>query len=208
MFSLSAMMLFIGASVLLILVPGPDLIFTVTQGITNGRKAGVMTAIGLSLGNTVHTLAAALGLSIIVQTSATVFTVFKVAGACYLFYLAYQSFIHRKDRSVLAGASKQQGFRLLFKGMTMNVLNPKVAIFFLAFLPQFVNYSYGYVPLQMIVLGVVFMVLTAIIFGLLGYFAGVFNRRLLHSDRFNEWLACGASAIFVLLGIKLITTKA
>jgi len=207
MFSISTLFLFTGAAVLLILIPGPDLIFAITQGITNGRKAGVYTAAGLALGNTVHTLAAALGLSILVQTSPVLFTVFKIAGALYLFNLAWKSLKHRKAALTLAPGVKIDEAALLRRGLIMNVLNPKVAIFFLTFLPQFVNYEYGRVPLQMILLGLIFIVLTALIFGLSAYFAGVFSGRLLEKPRVQEGANIAAGVIFVVLGLKLLATS-
>lgn len=207
MFTLSSLMIFIGASILLILIPGPDLIFAVTQGMTNGRKAGVYTAVGLSLGSIVHTLAAALGLSIIITTSATAFSLFKWAGALYLFYLAYKSIKYRKS-PIQLNASQPKGQRsLLLRGLTMNVLNPKVAIFFLTFLPQFVDYSSGYVPLQMIVLGMIFLVLSGVIFSVLAYFAGTFSNKLLARPKFSEYSNVTASAIYIGLGLKLVTTQ-
>lgn len=207
MFTISTLFLYLGAAVLLILIPGPDLIFAVTQGITSGRKAGVYTAAGLALGNTVHTLAAALGLSIIVQTSPLLFTVFKIAGSLYLFNLAYKSLKHRKARIVVGSGEKKDELALLRKGLIMNILNPKVAIFFLTFLPQFVNYDYGLVPLQMIVLGLIFIVLTVVIFGVFAYFAGAFSTKFLEKPRMQEGANIAAGVIFVGLGIKLLTTS-
>ncbi|QSF42555.1 MULTISPECIES: LysE family translocator [Paenibacillus] len=207
MFTISTLFLFIGAAVLLILIPGPDLIFAVTQGITNGRRAGVYTAAGLALGNTVHTLAAALGLSIIVTTSPVLFTVFKIAGAVYLFNLAFKSLKYRKTAMVLQAGEKKDKRVLLRKGLLMNILNPKVAIFFLTFLPQFVNYDHGFVPLQMVVLGLVFIILTFLIFGLLAYFAGAFSSKFLEKPRMQEGANLAAGVIFVGLGIKLLTTS-
>lgn len=207
MFTLSSLMLFAGASIILILIPGPDLIFAVTQGMTNGKKAGIYTAVGLSLGNIVHTLAAALGLSIIITTSATAFSIFKWAGALYLFYLAYKSIKYRKN-PIQLNVKQPKGQRsLVLRGLTMNVLNPKVAIFFLTFLPQFVDYSRGYVPLQMIVLGLIFLVLTGIIFAVLAYFAGTFSKRLLDRPKFGEYSNVTAAAIYIGLGMKLATTQ-
>ncbi|WP_151736362.1 LysE family translocator ['Paenibacillus yunnanensis' Narsing Rao et al. 2020] len=207
MFSISGLLLFMGAAIVLILIPGPDLIFAVTQGITNGRKAGVYTAAGLALGNTVHTLAAALGLSILVQTSPMLFTVFKIAGALYLFHLAYKSLKNRKAGLTVPEGEKRNERALLRKGLLMNVLNPKVAIFFLTFLPQFVNYDAGLVPLQMIVLGLIFIVLTAVIFGALAFFAGVFSAKLLQKPRVQEGANLAAGVIYVGLGMKLLTTS-
>ena len=207
MLSMSTLMLFTGAAVLLILIPGPDLIFAVTQGITNGRKAGIYTAAGLALGNTVHTIAAALGLSILVKTSPVLFTVFKIAGAVYLFTLAYKSLKHRKSALKLTPGERTNEGALLRRGLIMNILNPKVAIFFLTFLPQFVNYEYGYVPLQMLLLGAIFIALTALIFGLFAYFAGVLSGRLLEKPRFQEGANLAAGIIFTGLGVGLLTTS-
>lgn len=206
MFDVSTFMLFMGTAIILIVIPGPDLVFTITQGMTNGRRAGVITAMGLSTGNIVHTLAAALGVSLIIKTSVVVFTIFKCAGALYLFYLAYNSFKHRKDIVRLENEDHRGSKGLFLKGLLMNILNPKVAIFFLTFLPQFVNYQAANVPLQMIVLGLIFIILTAIIFSFFGYFSGTFKERLLKSPRFNEYMNITATIIFIGLGLKLLIT--
>lgn len=207
MFTLSTLLLFAGTSILLILVPGPDLIFAITQGMTNGRKAGLSIAMGLSLGNIVHTLAAALGLSIIIKTSVIAFTVFKICGASYLLLLAYKSIKHRKDPIGLQSEAGADTSRLFMRGLLMNILNPKVAIFFLTFLPQFVRYEYGSVPLQMIILGLIFILLTAIIFGLFGFFAGAFSEWFLQKPRVAVYLNIGAAIIFVGLAVKLLTSQ-
>lgn len=205
--SWSTLMLFSGAALFLILVPGPDLIFTVTQGLQNGRKAGVLTALGLSFGNIIHTLAAALGLSVIVMTSATIFNLIKIAGAIYLFYLAYKSIKYRKAPLDLKVNSASARTNLLMRGFFMNILNPKVAIFFITFLPQFVEYNKGAVPFQMIQLGLIFIILTAIVFGLLGFFAGTFGQPLLKKPKFAEGTNIAGGIIFFLLGIKLLTVR-
>lgn len=207
MFTVTSILLFIGASILLILAPGPDLLFTLTQGMTNGRRAGISTALGLSLGNIVHTLAAILGLSLIIKTSALAFTIFKILGAGYLFYLTYQVIKHRKDPIEVSTEPTAQTKGLFLRGFLMNVLNPKVAIFFLTFLPQFVNYQTGNVPMQLTVLGFIFILLTAIIFSLFGYFAGMIRDRFLAKPKFSEYLNMAAAAIFVCLGIKLLTSR-
>lgn len=208
MFTITSLSLFIGAAVLLILIPGPDLIFAVTQGMVNGKRAGVYTAAGLALGNIIHTLAAALGLSLLVKASPILFTAFKIAGAVYLFNLAWKSIRHRKDTLKLGpGEQQRSGRSLMARGLLMNVLNPKVAIFFLTFLPQFVNYEYGWFPVQMIVLGLIFIILTALIFGAFAYFAGSFSDKVLQKPRVQEAANVGAGVIFVLLGAKLLATK-
>jgi len=207
MLTITSLMLFLGSAILLILVPGPDLLFAVTQGMTSGKRAGILSAIGLSLGNIVHTLAAALGVSIIIKTSATVFTLFKIAGACYLFYLAYKSFKHRKDPIGLREGRPESGRNLILKGFLMNVLNPKVAIFFLSFLPQFVNDKQGHAGLQLFILGMIFLILTGLIFGILAYFAGAFSQRLLSNSRFGEWMNILGGCIFSIIGMKLVFTR-
>lgn len=207
MFDLATLLFFIGTAIILIIIPGPDLIFTVTQGMANGKKAAIVTAMGLSLGNIVHTLAAAFGLSLIIKTSPIVFIIFKSFGAIYLFYIAFQAIKHRKEMVDLNSQNPNNTRGLFFRGLLMNILNPKVAIFFLTFLPQFINYQYGNVPIQMIILGLIFIILTVIIFSLFGYFAGIFRDRLLKNPRFNEYMNITAAIIFIGLGIMLIMTK-
>ncbi|BAB07214.1 LysE family translocator [Halalkalibacterium halodurans] len=207
MFEASTFLLFMGSAIMLIIIPGPDLVFTITQGMTNGRKAGVITAMGLSLGNIVHTLAAVLGLSLIIQTSVVVFTIFKLAGAMYLFYLAYKALKHRKEE-IRVNSEKTNDLKGLFlRGLIMNVLNPKVAIFYLTFLPQFVNYQSANISLQLCILGLIFIIMTAIIFSIFGYFSGTFRDRLLKNSRFNEYMNIAATIIFIGLGLKLMTTQ-
>ena len=207
MFDMTTLLLFIGTAIILIIIPGPDLIFTVTQGMANGKKTAIITALGLSLGNIVHTFAAAIGLSLIIKTSPLVFVVFKTLGTIYLFYIAFQAIKHRKEMIDLNSQNTNHTKGLFLRGLLMNILNPKVAIFFLTFLPQFINYENGYVPIQMCILGLIFIILTAIIFSLLGYFSGVFRERLLKHQRFNEYMNITAAIIFIVLGLMLITTK-
>jgi len=206
-FSLSAVLLFITSSIVLILAPGPDIVFLITQGIAKGKKAGIFTSIGLTLGNSVHTLAAALGLSVIFKTSEVAFVLFKTCGALYLFYLAYKAIKHRND-PLTAGVDQQgSGHRgLLLRGFYMNAFNPKVALFFLAFLPQFVNSEFGSVPLQMIFLGLIFMGLVALIFGLIGYSAGSLGNWILKKPRFSMVMNIVSATIFGALGFKLLTS--
>ena len=207
MFDVATLVLFISTSIILIIIPGPDLVFTITQGMTNGRRAGITTAMGLSLGNIVHTLAAALGLSLIIKSSVVAFTIFKSLGAIYLFYLAFKAIKHRKELININSPKNNDSKGLFLRGLLMNILNPKVAIFYLTFLPQFVNYKSANVPLQMCILGLIFIILTAIVFSLLGYFSGIFRDRLLKKPRFSEYMNITAAVIFIGLGVKLITTK-
>jgi threonine/homoserine/homoserine lactone efflux protein len=160
---LSTLLAFLGASIALTLAPGPDNIFVITQGIARGRKPAIVTALGMCSGVSVHTTAAAFGISAVFYSSAIAFTVVKSAGAAYLLYLAFKTL---KERSAirLAAVDELPAAALFRRGFVMNVLNPKVAMFFLAFLPQFVTPSAGRIPLQMLLLGIIFMVQAVVIF--------------------------------------------
>ena len=191
---------------LLALVPGPDILFVLTQSITKGAKTGIILTLGLCLGVIVHTFAATLGASVIFQTSEIAFTILKVAGALYLFYLAYQAFIHRNDSLKIDKNSKNSSLsakKLIIRGFFMNVLNPKVALFFLALFPQFVNENSGGVALQMIQLGAIFIVCTFLVFSSVAIFANKASNKLMQNKKISKIANILTSFIFVAIGIKL-----
>ncbi|MDX1334417.1 MAG: LysE family translocator [Gammaproteobacteria bacterium] len=203
---LSTLLLFLPVSVALTLAPGPDIVFLVTQASSRGPKAGLATALGLAAGNLVHTLAAVLGISVIFQTSELAFEGLKVAGALYLLYLAWQALRHRKEGVGLSHAEEAAGAALFMRGVLMNVLNPKVALFFLAFLPQFVNPAAGPVWSQMLVLGVIFTLQVVVVFGVIGLAAGVIRQRLVAGRMgvltcLSPYLVAG---IFIALALRLL----
>ena len=181
MIELDTLLLFMGASFLLALSPGPDIIYVITQGITKGAKPAIITSLGLTSGILIHTVAAALGISVIFETSQIAFNIVKFLGAFYLFYLGYMAFKHRADLIKIDEKSQSQtSLRGLYaKGFLMNVLNPKVSLFFLAFLPQFVSPQNGIVPLQMIQLGIAFIVVTIIVFSTCGILANKGSAKLM-----------------------------
>ncbi|WP_005034975.1 LysE family translocator [Holophaga foetida] len=193
---------FVGASVLLSLAPGPDNIFVLTQGITRGRKAALASACGMCSGVTVHTIAAALGASAIFYSSALAFNLVKYAGAAYLLFLAYKTI--RSSSSIhLSSAAEGDAWALFKRGFIMNVLNPKVAMFFLAFLPQFISPGAKYFTLQMIFLGITFMVQALAVFSLIGIFSGSIGNYILSRPRIArrfEWLTAG---VFGALGLRM-----
>ena len=167
---LELLLSFLGASILLTLMPGPDNIFVLTESITKGYKNGMAISIGLALGVLIHTLAAATGLSIIIQKSAMLFSVIKYLGAAYLFYLAFISIKGKKPTLDLSNNRTTRNIKiipLVKKGFLMNVLNPKVSLFFIAFLPQFISSNGFNITLQMIILGLIFMLQAILIFGLI-----------------------------------------
>ena len=179
----SALGVFVVASVLLILAPGPDIIFLVSQSVTYGPRAGFLTALGLACGNLVHTLLAALGISVIFRASPVAFQGLKIAGVAYLLYLAWKAVRSRTPGPPdpgLPSASEapRPAASLFLRGVLMNVLNPKVALFFLAFLPQFVTPASGPIWAQMLLYGVIFTLLVVLIFGAIGLLAGHVTRRI------------------------------
>ena len=202
---LALILSFITATIVLAIMPGPDNIFVLTESITNGQKNGILISTGLSLGVIVHTTAAATGLSIIIQQSALVFSMIKYAGALYMFYLAYEAY---KSKSIIVTIDKNhdkvetKAFYLIRKGFLMNVLNPKVSLFFIAFLPQFVSENGYHISIQMMILGVVFMLLTIIVFSLIAILSGRLTKYV-NNPRF--WMITKWSKISVLslLGLLL-----
>lgn len=204
MIELSNLYMFIAASFLLCLAPGPDNIYVLTQGMTKSKKAAIITTLGLCSGIVIHTLAAALGISVIFKTSEIAFNIVKYAGAAYLLYIAYQAFKYRNeplDLSVQDSSSELK--KLYIKGFFMNVLNPKVSIFFLAFLPQFVTPANGNVPMQMITLGVVFMILTVLVFSSIGVAGNMLSSKLLEKPSIVKYMNILTSFVLGALAIKL-----
>jgi threonine/homoserine/homoserine lactone efflux protein len=190
------------ACMALTVAPGPDNIFVITQGITRGRKAAIVTALGMCSGVSVHTTAAALGISAIFYSSAMAFNLVKYAGALYLLYLAWKT-VRSRSSVMLASGVSLPAAALFRRGFIMNVLNPKVALFFLAFLPQFVTPAAGHLPLQMLLLGGIFMLQAVAIFSLIGWFSGAIGKQLLSRPqlaKYFDWLTAG---VFTSLGIKL-----
>ncbi|GMV95202.1 MAG: lysine transporter LysE [Candidatus Hydrogenedentota bacterium] len=203
----STFVIFTCASVVLTLAPGPDIIFLIAQGVSKGRRAGFSTAMGLASGCLVHTIGAALGVSVIFRTSALAFQGLKIAGVLYLVYLAWKTV--RTPASDAGDTSPEtvhiNGRALFVRGVLMNLLNPKVALFFLAFLPQFASPERGPVWMQMVLLGIVFTAQVVIIFGAIGLFAGQVSewlRRgpLASAGRYMRW---AVAAVYIALAIRL-----
>lgn len=162
---------FLGVSAALTAAPGPDVLFLVSQGAAGGPKAGLATALGLSSGLLVHTTLAALGVSAVFAASPAAFTLLKLAGTAYLLKLAWEAFREKPSKGAKAAAWGDAP-ALYRRGVIMNLLNPKVALFFLALLPQFVDPAKDRVHMQMLTLGLVFMAQVIVIFGSIGYLAG------------------------------------
>jgi threonine/homoserine/homoserine lactone efflux protein len=165
---------FLVASVFLTIMPGPDNILVITESVTKGKKNGIALSVGLSLGVLVHTMAAATGLSLLIQNSAIAFQVLKYVGAIYLLYLAIRSLKEKRQEvnMELNIYSPFNFWKLVQKGFFMNVLNPKVSLFFIAFLPQFIDKSGFNITVQMLLLGFIFMLQALILFITIAKLAG------------------------------------
>lgn len=194
---------FLGVAVLLTLMPGPDNLFILAQSISNGKNAGISTALGLCTGLLVHITAAALGISAIIYQSALGFAIFKYAGAAYLLFLAYKAFREKDFNFSIENKSYLEYKSLYKKGILMNILNPKVSLFFLAFLPQFVNHSSGNITQQMLIYGVVFLIQTLIIFTLISVFAEKVGYLLHKNPLLSKKINSIQGSIFTLIGLKI-----
>jgi threonine/homoserine/homoserine lactone efflux protein len=199
----SQLIYFIAASAALTFLPGPDILFVLTQSISQGKMAGVATATGLCTGILVHTSAAALGISALIYESALAFEIVKYAGAAYLLYLAWQALRESGELVSSTPVRETDIFALYRRGIFMNVLNPKVALFFLAFLPQFVNLESGNIPMQMIFLGVVFLIQAWLIFSAISVFAGTIGDKIVHRPGIGKYINWGKAGIFTIIGVKL-----
>lgn len=203
----SAMLLcFLGASAALTIAPGPDNLFVLTQGIARGRKPAIVTALGMCSGLSVHTTAAAFGISAVFYSSAVAFSVVKYAGAAYLLYLAWQT-LAEQSTVTLSNADGRAAVALFKRGFIMNVLNPKVAMFFLAFLPQFVTPDTECFTFEVLVLGLIFMIQAVIIFCLIGFFAGSIGDFLLARPRIAKYFGWLTAGVFASLGVRLALTE-
>lgn len=198
---------FFFASLLLGLAPGPDNIFVLTQASIHGKQAGFSVVFGLCTGLIVHTMAVALGVAAVLKTSAYAFTILKLAGALYLLWLSWQAFRASKQQLTLDKKSRLTNWQLYRRGIFMNVTNPKVSIFFLAFLPQFIDPAKGQVALQIVSLGGLFIVATVMVFGAISFIAGSLGQRVGQSDRVQRMLNRIAGAVFLLLAVRLASVE-
>ena len=214
--SLETLVAFFGVSVLLGLSPGPDNVFVLIQSAQRGWRLGLAVVLGLCLGIVVHTLAVALGLAAVFAASEVALSVLKWCGAAYLVYLAigaWRAPVSVNDSALAdaaaskASASGAELLKMVGRGFVMNLTNPKVLIFFLAFLPQFANPALGPVAPQIFVFGAVFILSTFLVFGSIAIFSGVFGNLLLRSEKAQWWLNKLTAIVFVGLALRLATSQ-
>jgi threonine/homoserine/homoserine lactone efflux protein len=203
---LPALALFFAASLILLVTPGPAVFYIVARSIDQGRVAGVVSTLGVAAGSCVHSLAAALGVSAILASSATAFTLVKLIGAGYLIYLGIRKFLVPDPVETDLAVARSRLREIFAQGLVVNVLNPKTALFFLAFLPQFVDVSKGHVALQMILLGVMFAALGILSDGAYAIAAGTFGQWLKRHTGVLKAQRYFAGSVYLGLGVLTAAT--
>ena len=204
MFGLHDFVLFVTTGILLNLTPGPDTLYILGRSVAHGRRAGVASALGISIGSIFHTAAAALGLSAFLATSAWAFTFVKLAGAAYLIFLGIRALLERQSDLAIPAHFKRRGAGAAFRqGILTNILNPKVALFFLAFLPQFIDSGTPSKTFAFLVLGLTFVTTGTIWCLILAWFSSAFSDRLRESPTVTALLNRAVGSLFILLGLRL-----
>ena len=188
---------------MLILAPGPDMFYVITRGISHGRRAGIVSAIGVICGILIHTMAAAFGMALIFQTSVIAFQIVKYLGALYLIYLGVKSWLGKSSFDLQPATERVSSQALFWQGMLSNVLNPKIAIFFLSFLPQFIDKGSSNISLQMVVLGFTFALFGLCFLTFVGYFAGSIGAWLLRKPQYTKTFRWITGSILISLGSHL-----
>ena len=194
---------FLITSLIVVLIPGTGVVFTVSTGLLQGRRASVFAALGCTAGIVPHLLATVLGLAALMHTSALAFQMLKYAGVLYLLYLAYATLRDKSAFAVKGASSGSTAMGLVVKAILLNLLNPKLTIFFLAFLPQFVDQSASSPLAQLLLLSGVFMAMTFAVFVVYGLLAHGFRRAVIESPRVQSWLRRGFAVTFAGLGAQL-----
>jgi threonine/homoserine/homoserine lactone efflux protein len=199
---------FLAAALLITASPGPDNLMVLGVGMSRGRKQGMVFGLGCALGCLSHTVLAAAGVSAIIAASPLAFTALKVCGGLYLVWLGINALRSKGGAKATAVKMPDESLgRLFMKGVFANAINPKVVLFFLSFLPQFVIAEHGAVSWQIAALGVTFTVQAAVLFGLLGFFSGAVGQWINGHARAGLWLDRIAGTIFVALGMRLIVAR-
>ena len=203
-----AFIYFLMSSILLTLAPGPDILYLLTKSLADGAKSGIILACGLVSGIIFHTTLVMVGVAAFISSSATAMLLLKIFGAAYLLYLAFGAFKSARAGKQLGIRNKELGTKkplaLYKRGVLMNVLNPKVLLFFLAFLPQFVNLSRDGASLQILFLGVVFAAQALIIFSIIALFAGRVRKLILRKKNIGQILNFTEAAVLTLIAVGLI----
>ncbi|MCB1447481.1 MAG: LysE family translocator [Rhizobiaceae bacterium] len=198
---------FLLTSLIVVGSPGTGAIYTLAVGLSRGGQASVIAAFGCTLGIVPHLLAAMLGLAAILHASAVVFEAFKFAGVAYLLYMAWQVWRADGALGVDAGPAARSPVRIVLQAVLINILNPKLSIFFLAFLPQFISPTVEAPMARMIEMSGIFMAMTFAVFSIYGLFAAVLRDRVVTRPRVMAWMRRTFAAAFVALGARLVLAE-
>lgn len=199
---------FIGTAITLTLAPGPDILFVIAQSIAQNKKAGIATALGLCSGLLVHITAAAVGISALIYQSSLAFSIVKYAGAIYLLYLAWQAFRSRENiASPLESQTTMQYTALYKKGIIMNLLNPKVSLFFLALLPQFTHDAVVPVNIQMLIFGVIFLLQALVVFSFVSVLASKAGRIITNNPTVSKQMNRIQGILFTFIGLQILFSE-
>jgi threonine/homoserine/homoserine lactone efflux protein len=200
--------LYVLASLALIATPGQDMLYVLSRSLAQGRFAGVCSAVGVCLGILVHTALAALGVGAILQASETLFLALKLIGAAYLVYLGLRMLFSREAQQLIrGGAAKLSPLALVWQGILSNVTNPKIVLFFLAFLPQFVDRASAHPTRDLVFLGVLYALLALPIKMGVGLAAGSLSERILRSPSAITWINRASGTVLIGLGLRLAVTQ-
>jgi threonine/homoserine/homoserine lactone efflux protein len=201
MLDMSKLPLFLVAALVLLLTPGPAVLYIVARSLDQGRLAGLVSVLSIEIGNFCHVLAATLGLSALLLSSALAFSLVKYLGAAYLVYLGLRRLLSRDEVHPTTHVQRQSLRRVFSQGVVVSTLNPKTALFFLAFLPQFVNPSRGSVPLQFFMLGCLFVMMAIVTDGLYALVAGTVRQSLQGAQPFRRTERYVVGSAYVGLGV-------
>lgn len=207
MFDIVSFQLFLITVLIICITPGIDMMFILNRSISQGRDAGIYSALGVSVGAVVHTVLSGLGLSVILQTSVVLFTIIKIVGAVYLIYLGIQMFISKQSSISIKKTVYQSRRKLFVQGVITNVTNPKVALFFISFIPQFISVDNQYSPIPFLILGSIFAVMGAITSFIIAIFSSSLTTKLRENIVAEKIINKISGAVFVILGISLFGTK-
>lgn len=198
---------FLIAGLILNLTPGADTMYILGRSISQGKKAGVLSALGISTGGLIHCLFAALGLSVILAKSAVAYTLIKFLGAAYLVYLGVNMFIKKPEQRGGEKIEKMNYWRIYLAGILTNVLNPKVALFFLAFLPQFIQHEQVQSPMPFLMLGLIFIATGTVWCLILALFASSLSNRIKNNLQVKHWLNRITGSAFIAIGVKMALSR-
>ena len=198
---------FLLTSLIIVASPGTGAIYTIAAGLTRGAKASLLASFACTLGIVPHLIAAMMGLAALLHASALAFSIVKYAGVAYLLWMAWQTLKEQGALSVEAAADERSAWRVLVDGLALNVLNPKLSIFFVAFLPQFIAANEASPMARMLELSGVFMAMTFVVFALYGLFAAAMRDKVVSRPAVMAWLRRTFAAAFVALGAKLALTE-